>query len=271
MNNAQHYNHITDLWPLLLGKNFHWGLFDIGDLSLESATDRLIDRMLSFINYREGLKMLDIGCGIGEPAFYVANRCKLKITGISNSESGINTANASAQKLGLSGDVNFFMRDACDNRFPDGTFDICWLMEMSHLIENKEQLIKEATRVLKTEGEFILCDLILKRELTPKEIFLNKEKLLILGRSFGKAQLRTTDYYIRILESSGLKEIKVLDISIEVQRTLDFWITNAKQNREVAANLGYSADIENFITSCEILKEYYYEGTWGYAIFYGKK
>ena len=47
--NQRHYDYIADAWQYLLGDNFHWGYFDPPSQTLESATEALIDQMVSKI------------------------------------------------------------------------------------------------------------------------------------------------------------------------------------------------------------------------------
>lgn len=47
--NRQHYDSVTDAWRLILGENFHWGLFRDEADDLETATDRLISAMAALV------------------------------------------------------------------------------------------------------------------------------------------------------------------------------------------------------------------------------
>lgn len=270
MNNKEHYNHITNLWPLILGENFHWGYFEKDDDKLETATINLIDKMLSMVNINKDTNLLDVGCGIGEPAFYIHNKYLNKITGISKSENGIEKANNKLQKNNIS-EVNFILKDAINNGFPDESFDFVWMMEMSHLIFEKDKLISEAYRTVNKGGEVVLCDLMLKRNLSSKEIFYNKERLINLEKVFGKARLENFDFYINLFSSIGMVNIKLIDISKEVIKTIYLWEEKCYLNKSKIIELGYAKELNNFEISCAILKEFYENGVWGYGIIYGKK
>jgi len=80
--NDLHYDSITDAWPYILGQNFHWGYFESSNDSLEKATDNLIEKMVSYTKQNEKLNVLDVGCGIGGPAFYLHNKLKINLTKI---------------------------------------------------------------------------------------------------------------------------------------------------------------------------------------------
>lgn len=271
MDNRQLYDSITQAWQYMLGKNFHWGYFKNSNESLDKASENLIELMLSFITIDENTKLLDIGCGIGTPAFYINNKFNCSIIGISNSQKGIEEANKIAANKGLSEKVSFFERDALNNGFEKSSFDIAWLMEMSHLIENKELLISESLRSIKSGGQIVLCDLMFCKALTAKEIVANKDSLIKLSQSFGQARIETFDYYKSIFEKHHLKNIKIQDISDDVTLTLNFWKKNVANNYNIINNFISKEEIDNFLFSCDFLKEFYERKTWGYGVIYAEK
>lgn len=271
MNNSQHYDSITKAWQFMLGKNFHWGYFNNDNENLEIATENLISKMLDFISLNKNSKILDIGCGIGTPALYINKLFNCSITGISNSPEGIKEANQNAKSENVSDKVQFFVKDALDNGFEENSFDVCWLMEMSHLLEDKFALIKESIRPLKKGGQVILCDLMFRRVFTAKEIFENKPKLIKLADSFGQARIETFEHYKNIFELNNLSNIKVLDISDKVTTTLIYWKKNVVENYETINKYISQVEIDNFIYSCDVLTEFYKNKIWGYGIIYGEK
>jgi cyclopropane fatty-acyl-phospholipid synthase-like methyltransferase len=271
MDNAIHYNSITKAWQYMLGKNFHWGLFKSDSDTLEVATTNLIDAMAASIDLSFDSKLLDVGCGIGEPSLYLHEIFGCEIQGFSNSEAVVDEANTRAHQHGVGAKVKFFVKDALNNGFEEDTFDFVWLMEMSHLIENKNSLIRESIRPLKKGGTIILCDLMFRRNFTAKEITLNKDKLRILDMSFGKAKIESFESYRKIFSTLGLEDVNFRDISREVIRTLYFWESNVRINYS-EINIHISTDeIQNFLSSCEILREFYESGVLGYGIISGKK
>lgn len=90
MDAMNHYNHVTDAWKEFMGNNLHFGYFEHEGVELAEATDALIDKMMGLCNITEDTIILDVGCGIGNPAFYIHTRHRCKIVGISTSERGVN-------------------------------------------------------------------------------------------------------------------------------------------------------------------------------------
>ncbi len=159
MNGRTHYNHVTDAWKEFMGNNLHFGYFEKEGVTLADATDSLIDKLISLCKVNENSRILDVGCGIGNPAFYLHERYRCKITGISTSERGVQLANVACKEKGYH-DVEFLVADGCNNHLPSNTFDIVWIMESSHLM-SKKRLFRECYRVLKQHGILLICDLVI--------------------------------------------------------------------------------------------------------------
>ncbi len=269
--NKQHYDFISDAWQYLLGTNFHWGYFQSAEDSLERATDNLIDLLVQPFHDRNDASVLDVGCGIGGPALYLAKKYGWRVTGFSTSEEGISRAKQRGERSDVSGLVRFDVRDALDNRFDEQSFDAVMLLEMSHLIHNKPKLIAESIRPLKVGGRISLCDLMLQRRLTAREIV---EKGLNIAADiciYGRARLETLAYYREIFEKCGIEDIQIADISTQVVPTIAFWRENATSSSELLSQYFSQADIDNFFQSCDILQEFYENRLWGYGVISGTK
>lgn len=263
--NKTHYDSVTDAWTYILGDNLHYGYFDPPELDLKDATDKLIDSLASLSSIDGNTSILDIGCGIGHPAFYLHRRFGCRVTGITISPRGVEIAQERSEKNGTSGSVQFRVADAMENGFPDNTFDIAWIMESSHLMRDKERLFGESFRVLKNDGCVLLCDLILIEEFGIEEIFKYREELAILERSFGKAKMETLAFYERKLSEQGFKDVEVVDISAKVTRTLTEWKENAVSNKDQILRFLDEEAMDGFLRSCDILSGFFENRVLGYG------
>jgi len=269
--NQRHYDYIAEAWQHLLGQNFHWGYFESDDEPLESATINLIDKLVGPIAIEPGQHLLDVGCGIGEPARYLAEKFGCRVTGFSTSPEGIDRALSITKQAGLTDTVKFEVRDALDNQLDGQTFDSVFLLEMSHLIRDKLKLLIESSRPLRTGGVLSLCDLTLQRRLSAKEIVAHHSEIQILERCFGKARLEPLGYYVRAFEHCGYEDIQAIDISNRVTPTIRHWRDNAITNRAALVEHVSRQDVDDFVRSCDILQELYSSGAWGYGIISGRK
>jgi cyclopropane fatty-acyl-phospholipid synthase-like methyltransferase len=252
-----------------MGEDFHFGYFESEDMDLFQATDALIEKMLGLCDISEDSRVLDVGCGIGGPAFYIHEKTRCSIDGISTSERGVEAANAISREKGYR-NVRFKVTDGLSNGFPDNTFDVAWVMETSHLIKNKRQLLMECYRVLKKGGTFVLCDLI---SLIFKPfyfempyLFRHYKKFLQLIEAFGPSQLNRLGIYCDFLIEAGFHEVAALDISQQTIPTMRCWIDNARSfidSEDADLSQDYA---QQFITGCEILEWFFREGAFGYGM-----
>jgi 27-O-demethylrifamycin SV methyltransferase len=261
-----HYDSITRAWQYLLGEDFHYGYFNANGESLDTATNNLTLLMAERGAIGSGLEVLDVGCGIGSPACFLAERYRCRVTGISTSPAGVEQAQLRAQRLGCSDRASFRIGDGMDNGMPDASFDRVWILEASHLMPHKDRLLAECARVLRPGGRVVLCDIILRRPLTPAEVLRRSRDFLHLHYAFGHAKLETLATYRRFAESAGLAVVESMDISDRIFPTLDHWRRRLEENREEVRALIGDDGVEHFRASCEILPTLWNEQLFGYGL-----
>jgi cyclopropane fatty-acyl-phospholipid synthase-like methyltransferase len=216
-------------------------------------------------------RVLDVGCGIGNPAFYLSERTGCRISGISISGRGIEIAREASRRKGLSERVSFHQRDALDNGFPEGSFDVAWVMESSHLMRDKERLCAENHRVLRAGGAMLLCDQILMRDFSVADLYRLRHDLVQVERVFGQAKMETLDFYESTMRAQGFVQIERRDISREAFPTLARWKENLELNRvALTAHIGEEY-VDDFARACDILTELFTRELFGYGLVKGVK
>ncbi len=114
------------------------------------ATEKLAERC----GITKESKVLDIGCGRGTSAIYLAERYHCQITGVDIDDELIGQANRLARKRAISRQVEFRVGDALNLPFSADEFDVTLSQALLVLIADKEQAIREAIRVTKP-GDFL--------------------------------------------------------------------------------------------------------------------
>ncbi len=114
-------------------------------------------------NIAEGLDMrdkrvLDIGCGIGGPAFFLARTYGANVVGTDLEPQLIELAKQRAGKYGLEAKTEFQVVEAGPLGFPDESFDFVVSSGAFTQISNKLEMFKEVLRVLKPGGVFSCYD-----------------------------------------------------------------------------------------------------------------
>ena len=107
-------------------------------------------------------RVLDIGCGIGGPARYLAATFRCSVTGIDLSPGFIDAATYLTTRCGLADRVAFHVGDALHLPFDDGPFDAVFLQHVAMNIADRAALYAEVLRVLAPGGRFVTYDIVLR-------------------------------------------------------------------------------------------------------------
>ena len=268
---GEHYDRVTSAWKLLLGENLHYGVFEDEHQDLESATDRLTQLMVQAARVEPDVEILDVGCGTGAPACYLASQFGARVTGISTSAVGVAAARTRASDAGLAEVVAFEQRDGMDNEFPEASFDRVWALESSHLMRDRQAFVAESARVLRPGGWFAVCDIMLQTALSFAEVRRLRKPLAVLRDVFGDARMEPVGTYVDLAERHGLGVEETHDLTAQTRPTFTRWRENAvRMEPEVAGELG-SAAWRQFVESCSILEGLWDDGTLGYGLIAARK
>ena len=104
--------------------------------------------------------ILDVGCGLGGAARYVANKYNNRVTGIDLTEEYIETGNVLCAWVSLDKHISLHQGSALSMPFQDGTFDGAYMMHVAMNIEDKAQLFNEVYRVLRSGAPFGIYDVM---------------------------------------------------------------------------------------------------------------
>jgi len=107
----------------------------------------------------EGMKVLDLGCGVGGPVRTLAAEFGCRVWGIDLVAEYCRCASMLAEQVGLSEMVTFRQADMTDLPFEDGDFDAAWTEHTIMNIEDKAKLFAEIRRVLRPNGTFALYEI----------------------------------------------------------------------------------------------------------------
>lgn len=121
-NVAHHYDLSNDLYRLFLDDElvYSCAYFETPELSLEAAQKAKLRHIAAKLRIDPGMRILDIGCGWGAMALYLAEHCGAHVTGVTLSERQKALADERAFARGLSDRADFRL---CDYREVEGPFD----------------------------------------------------------------------------------------------------------------------------------------------------
>ena len=112
-NVAHHYDLGNDFYKLFLdeGLQYSCAYFTNDNETLEQAQRNKLRLLAAKLNLKPGLKILDIGCGWGDLALYLARLEDVEIVGVTLSKEQFELANARARDAGLEARVRFELKD----------------------------------------------------------------------------------------------------------------------------------------------------------------
>jgi cyclopropane-fatty-acyl-phospholipid synthase len=121
-NACHHYSLSTAFYDGFLDadRQYSCAYFRSPEDSLEAAQEQKKHHIAAKLLLRPGLRVLDIGCGWGGMAMYLARQWGVEVTGITLSPEQLNAARSRARGQGLGDRVRFALRDYREHK---ETFD----------------------------------------------------------------------------------------------------------------------------------------------------
>lgn len=140
---------IEDLGPV---DEFHIG----GRVATENFLDQL--------EFSEKDHIIDVGCGLGGAARFVANKYNSHVNGIDLTAEYIETGKALCTWVRLDKQITLQQGSALSMPFEDGIFDGGYMMHVGMNIEDKARLFAEIYRVLRPGASFGVYDVMRNKD-----------------------------------------------------------------------------------------------------------
>src|SRR4051794_33454483 len=152
-----HYGIGNDFYELWLDREMFYSCayYDDPSDSLETAQEAKAQHIAAKLDLRPGERVLDIGCGWGGMAFYLARNFDVRVTGISLAKCQVDFASSRAVKLGLQDRLSF---ELCDYRSAEGEFDAIVSIGMLEHVGKAHlpAMFKAVDRLLKPDGAALI-------------------------------------------------------------------------------------------------------------------
>ena len=150
----EYYDLFTELMQFGWNESLHFAPIAT-DETLEEAIVRHQRQLIKKLELREGMKAIDVGCGLGGPLRRVAKESGANVLGINNNEQQLQKARERTTEVGLDHLAEYrqcnFMDMSC---FDAESFDAGYAIESTCYAPDKELAFREIFRVLKPGALF---------------------------------------------------------------------------------------------------------------------
>jgi len=164
------------------------------------------DALAHHAKINESTHVLDLCCGLGGPARYLAYHYGCRVTGVDMNTDRLAGAVRLTERTKLQDRVLFHHANALQTGLADETFDVIVSQEAFCHIPNKKALITECARLLKPGGRIVYTDILARSSMT-NEIRSRLETEMVFS------ELSTSEQYCHLLEEKGCEVIEVEDLS----------------------------------------------------------
>ena len=156
-------------------------------------------------------RILDVGCGVGGAAVWLAAEVGCSVTGLDLVMSNIETARATAVSYGVDHLVRFEQGNAAAMPFESHAFSMIWGQDAWCHVPDRDALFAECARVLEPGGAIAFSDWLL----TGEEDDFYRHYLLPATACPG---YETLTGYTTLLERHGFVDIETEDLSADYAR-----------------------------------------------------
>ena len=263
----KHYDRLSFLYRFLWGEHLHHGYWE-GNESVPRAQIQLMERLAERAGVPRGSRVLDIGCGLGGSALWLAEQYECEVTGMTISPVQARMAWAKAKARGLSHRVRFEVNDANQWQPEPESIDLIWIMESSEHFHDKPRFFERCARALTPSGVLAVCAW-LRRDGSIRE---NEQSLVnAIGEAMLSASLGSLSDYCRWMRDAGLNVTVAEDITRHVAQT---WTHCSRIGDHPAVRFFLrftGGSTQRFVRSFPLMKQAYAQGAMAFGLFVAQR
>jgi sarcosine/dimethylglycine N-methyltransferase len=214
------------IYRTIWGDNVHLGVPCSESCPHPEAMEHTNEIMAKAVNLQPETRVLDLGCGYGSTARYLAANYRCHVTGTNISEKELELARERAKEAGLEYLLSFEYGDFHHLEYASNSFDVVWSQESFLHGADKAKILSECRRVLVPGGTLVFTDILVRRG-TPEV-----DRLRIYDRVKSPDMWDLEDYDKALLDLE-FRVQQVADWSHYVARSYGWVRDRLRDNREI--------------------------------------
>jgi len=239
-----------------------------GETFVSTGGETTTKTFLNKLKLTPGMKVLDIGCGTGGSAFYMAKHYGVEVLGVDLSQNMLDIANEHKHKLfdeKVQKLVSFRLLDATMAVFPENHFDVVYSRDAIMHIAKKQELYEKVFKWMKSNGQLLVSEYV-HGSIYPN---VNKEYIdYIDDRGY---QLVTVKEYGKILESVGFSNVVASDLTQDFVNILKKELEKFKPQKDQFIKDFSLKDYNDLVDGWEIKVLRCSDGLQGWGLFTATK
>ncbi|KAJ3347145.1 Delta(24)-sterol C-methyltransferase [Entophlyctis luteolus] len=205
----KYYNLATDFYEYGWGSSFHFArMFKDSPFAVNIARHEAY--LAVQLGLRPGMKVLDVGCGVGGPLREIAKLTDAHIVGLNNNK--YQAERILNERAGLGSRTSVCEGDFCHMKFANDSFDAVYQIEATCHSPRLEMAYAEIFRVLKPGGLFASYEWCTTDKYDESNLEI-KRVLHLLEEGNSISKLYTTAQCVQALKSVGFEIIETRDLA----------------------------------------------------------
>ena len=215
-----------------LGAHVHWGYWDdpattpAGPDEFHRAAEAMLQRMVGLTALRDGMAILDVGCGLGGTVSFLDRQCaSCTLVGVNIDAAQLRIAKTSASAQGRNS-LHFIQANAGALPFQGESIDVILCVESIFHFDDRQIFLDECGRVLKPGGLLVVSDFVPIGSVG-KLLDLGERLTHLVGRMYGKidADISVLKYRVAA-RASGMECVTAQDVTANTLPTYRFLRNN---------------------------------------------
>jgi len=201
--------------------------FIFGKTYVSTGGEETTARILESLGLKEGDRVLDVGCGIGGSAFYMARKYGVTVHGVDLSSNMISLAQKYQAEMeeNVKDKVTFELSDITHHDFQLSSFDVIYSRDAILHIADKNLLFGKFFKWLKPGGKVVITDYCHG----DKEKHSDPFKAYVQQRHY---HLLSVPEYGRILHRAGFNQVVAEDRSPQFIEILEQELSRLQEQKE---------------------------------------
>lgn len=227
LSNVAYYDGMYDdfsmFWNIKKHHTIHVGYHDDSNRSIASACINLNRVMAQAVRIGPDDRVLDVGCGVGGAAVFLARECQARVTGINISAKQLALCDDLANAQEVTSLVDFQEQDLNDITLPPESFDVFWSAESVYYADSAQRFAEQASRMLKRGGRVILSAFFLAPD---KATARDHELADRITRAWRMVGMTSAAALVTALRERGFTDVQHTDVTPNVMPSVNrmYWL-----------------------------------------------